>query len=62
MSPKDYTKFADAYNRVLPYVKDNPQGKDIFDSMVNVTANVFAEDNGRFDRDRFMDAVYKEQV
>lgn len=35
---------------------------DTFDAMVSVTAGVMADDNDRFDRDRFLQAVYGEVV
>ena len=67
MSRKDYTKFAKMFNELLSldvqvYAKyaGGYMAKDMFDAMVKATANLFEDDNNRFDRQRFMDAVYKD--
>mgnify|MGYP001593850477 CR=1 FL=1 len=36
--------------------------KCVFDSMVNMLAAMLADDNENFDRQKFFDAVYKEEV
>lgn len=65
MSRKDYCKFADAYNELLrAHVSTTAEGTgnfmagDMFDAMVKATADIFSSDNYRFDRERFMKAVY----
>jgi len=56
MTRKDYIKFAD----LLRYVREAKEaGQEITDDWVILAvANIFGEDNPRFDRDRFFNAVY----
>ena len=50
MTKKDYIKFARLFKEIGVY--------DCSDTLLIVkrTADIFAEDNGRFDRGRFLDA------
>jgi hypothetical protein len=60
MSRKDYTKFAQAFNAILTYDGlENSTAEGIFKTMVNITASILKQDNPRFDKDRFIQAIYK---
>ena len=57
MTKKEYIKFA----KLLKwFAEDNDSGQVSLDTVVSLTADIFQEDNPRFDRTRFFNAVYKE--
>ena len=62
MSKKDYIAIAeqchDLYSRLDLYTSP----KELFDSMVSAIADMFEDDNSRFDRDRFFIAIYQRTV
>lgn len=67
MSRKEYIKSATMFNELLhrdvqAYSKyaGGFMAKELFDTTVQLTADIFQGDNNRFDRQRFLNAVYKE--
>lgn len=69
MSKKHYVALAKAYadyrNQKLGPLKRNGvsvTAHNVFDDIVRVTADIMAHDNARFDRYRFIKAVYDIQT
>jgi hypothetical protein len=58
MTRRDYIKTSNILNRFYKETVTTETEKS-FDSMVNDFADMFAADNERFLRDRFVDAVYE---
>jgi len=60
MSRKDYCKFASMFNELLQgeglkyYTAEH-----VFEAIVKATADILQNDNNRFNRERFLDAVFK---
>jgi hypothetical protein len=57
MTKKDYIKFAETFKWLL---KDESLSKETLNHVIKETCDIFASDNPGFDRNRFMDAVKKE--
>lgn len=65
MSKRDYVNVAKRCNAMLAddgllHMKMTAQ--EVFDTLVSIMADAFVNDNDRFDKDKFMDAVYAERV
>lgn len=57
MTKKDYIKFAVMFN----VYKDMPSANTLWDALVKHSADIFSEDNPKFDKKRFYAACgYKE--
>ena len=60
MSKKDYELVAGAFNRAVKNIDPkNRDGFDVFREIVENTAQAFEYDNPRFDKIRFVEAVYR---
>lgn len=62
MTRKDYIKFAEMFRELDKYMAGE-QAKAFLEVVVEKACKVFVEDNPRFNKDRFFQAVYnKEEV
>lgn len=58
MSRKDYVKFARVLNKLCGLDDLDDQDEGMLGLVVGEVADIFQDDNERFDRERFLDAVY----
>ena len=62
MTKKDYELFAFEINQYIQRAKDNPAlnvNGNVFNSWVDLTANIFEKDNPLFQRSKYLRACYE---